>query len=329
MLMDRDGVAVSHGDLFFLIPEQMRSRLLRSGTLRPRRLRAVGLRRGTAVKSTYTPSLCFPRGRLIMARRKKGKPVHGWLVLDKPVGMTSTQAVGAVRRLFDARRPATPARSIRWRPACCRSRSARRPRPCRIAVDGAKAYRFTVRWGVETDTDDAEGADRRTSERRPSARARSRRCCRTSPARSCRRRRRSPPSRSTANRAYDLARAGEVVELEARPVAIDGCGWSTCRTPTRPSSRPNAARAPTCARSPATWAARSAASATSSPCAARASPLRRGRCRVALQRCEAAAEAGEDALHGCCCRSRRRSRPRRRSASARAMPRACCAGRPC
>jgi tRNA pseudouridine55 synthase len=39
-----------------------------------------------------------------MARRKKGRSVHGWLVLDKPVGMTSTQAVGAVRRAFDARK---------------------------------------------------------------------------------------------------------------------------------------------------------------------------------------------------------------------------------
>ena len=37
-----------------------------------------------------------------MTRRKKGKPVHGWLVLDKPAGMTSTQAVGAVRRAFGA-----------------------------------------------------------------------------------------------------------------------------------------------------------------------------------------------------------------------------------
>ncbi len=39
-----------------------------------------------------------------MARSKKGSAVHGWVVLDKPVGMTSTQAVGAVRRLFDAQK---------------------------------------------------------------------------------------------------------------------------------------------------------------------------------------------------------------------------------
>ena len=63
------------------------------------------------------------------------------------------------------RRPGTPARSIRWRPACCRSRSARRPRPCPTPWTAQKHYRFTVRWGAETDTDDAEG-ERRRDERR-------------------------------------------------------------------------------------------------------------------------------------------------------------------
>ena len=67
-----------------------------------------------------------------MARRKKGNPVHGWLVLDKPLDMTSTQAVGdRASGCSTRRRRATPARSIRWPPAFCRSRSARRPRPSR------------------------------------------------------------------------------------------------------------------------------------------------------------------------------------------------------
>ena len=81
--------------------------------------------------------------------------------------MTSTQAVGAVRRPSTRTRPATPARSIRWQPAFCRSRSAKRRRPCSFAVDGEKAYRFTVRWGGETDTDDAEGTVTNTSDKRP------------------------------------------------------------------------------------------------------------------------------------------------------------------
>jgi hypothetical protein len=59
------------------------------------------------------------------------RDVSGWIVLDKPVGMTSTHAVARVKRAFQAKKPATPARSIRSPPACCRSRSAKRPRPCR------------------------------------------------------------------------------------------------------------------------------------------------------------------------------------------------------
>ena len=39
-----------------------------------------------------------------MARRRKGNPVHGWVVLDKPFGLTSTQALGRVRRVFSARK---------------------------------------------------------------------------------------------------------------------------------------------------------------------------------------------------------------------------------
>ncbi len=79
-----------------------------------------------------------------MARRRKGLPVHGWLNFDKPQGMTSTQAVTRVRRLYRGREggPCRDARSARHRRAADRA-SARRPRPCRIVVEGAKEYRFT------------------------------------------------------------------------------------------------------------------------------------------------------------------------------------------
>ena len=59
------------------------------------------------------------------------------------------------------------ARSIRSRPACCRSRSARRPRPWPTSWTGQKRYRFTARWGEARTTDDAEGEVVATSERRP------------------------------------------------------------------------------------------------------------------------------------------------------------------
>jgi tRNA pseudouridine55 synthase len=56
--------------------------------------------------------------------RRDKRDVHGWVVLDKPVGMTSTHAVAVLKRLFQAK----PARSIRSPPAGCRSRSGKRPR---------------------------------------------------------------------------------------------------------------------------------------------------------------------------------------------------------
>ena len=199
-----------------------------------------------------------------MARRKKGKAVHGWLVLDKPAGMTSTQAVGAVRRLFDAQKAGHAGTLDPLATGVLPIALGEATKTVPYAVDGAKHYRFTVRWGADTDTDDAEGAGRRDQRRAARARGASRRCCRSFTGEIMQ----TPPAFSAikvdGERAYDLARDGETVELEPRPVHIDALdAASTCRTATRPCSRPAAARAPTCARSPATWAARSAASATS------------------------------------------------------------------
>ena len=59
------------------------------------------------------------------ANKKRAKrDVHGWVVLDKPIGMTSTHAVAVIKRLL-------PARSTRSLPVACRSRLAKRPKPCR------------------------------------------------------------------------------------------------------------------------------------------------------------------------------------------------------
>ena len=88
------------------------------------------------------------------------------------------------------------------------------------AVDGLKAYRFTVRWGTETDTDDAEGRATRTSEIRPT-RAKIEAILPQFHGEILQ----TPPQYSAikidGNRAYDLARGGEVVALEPRPVTID------------------------------------------------------------------------------------------------------------
>jgi tRNA pseudouridine55 synthase len=155
-----------------------------------------------------------------MARRKKGNPVHGWLVLDKPVGMTSTQAVGAVRRAFDAQKAGHAGTLDPLATGILPIALGEATKTVPYAVDGQKEYRFTVRWGIGTDTDDAEGRTVATSDARPERAAIEAllphftgEVLQTPPAFSA--------VKVSGERAYDLARAGEAVELEARPVQID------------------------------------------------------------------------------------------------------------
>ena len=155
-----------------------------------------------------------------MTRRKKGNPVHGWLVLDKPVGMTSTQAVGAVRRLFDARKAGHAGTLDPLATGVLPIALGEATKTVPYAVDGTKHYRFTVRWGAGTDTDDAEGRITATSVLRPSQGS-----IEALLPRFTGEIMQTPPAFSAikvdGNRAYDLARAGEVVELAARSVQID------------------------------------------------------------------------------------------------------------
>src|SRR5215510_9591170 len=102
-----------------------------------------------------------------MARRRKGKAVHGWLVLDKPAGMTSTQAVAAVRRTFDARKAGHAGTLDPLATGILPIALGEATKTVPYAVEGRKEYQFTVRWGVETNTDDAEGSVVSTSELRP------------------------------------------------------------------------------------------------------------------------------------------------------------------
>ncbi len=155
-----------------------------------------------------------------MGRRKKGRAIHGWLVLDKPVGMTSTQAVGAVRRLFDARKAGHAGTLDPLATGLLPIALGEATKTVPYAVDGTKHYRFTVRWGAGTDTDDAEGRITATRELRPAREAVEALLPRFTGSIL-----QTPPAFSAikvdGNRAYDLARAGEVVELEARLVQID------------------------------------------------------------------------------------------------------------
>jgi tRNA pseudouridine55 synthase len=155
-----------------------------------------------------------------MARRKKGKSVHGWLVLDKRTGMTSTQAVGAVRRLFDARKAGHAGTLDPLATGLLPIALGEATKTVPYAVDGTKHYRFTVRWGAATDTDDAEGRITETSTVRPTRDAIEALLPQFTGDIS-----QVPPAYSAikvaGERAYDLAREGETVTLEARTVHVE------------------------------------------------------------------------------------------------------------
>src|SRR5262245_66441745 len=106
-----------------------------------------------------------------MPRRRKGSAVSGWLILDKPQGMTSTQAVTKVRGLFDAAKAGHAGTLDPLATGVLPVALGEATKTVPFVVEGRKAYRFTVRWGIETDTDDAEGRALATSTVRPTAEA--------------------------------------------------------------------------------------------------------------------------------------------------------------
>jgi len=155
-----------------------------------------------------------------MARRKKGQPVNGWLILDKPLGMTSTHALARVKRLFDAQKAGHAGTLDPLATGVLPIAFGEATKTVSFAVDGAKSYAFAVRWGAETTTDDKEGTVAQTSEMRPSEGN-----IRALLPRFIGEIMQTPPAFSAVKidgeRAYDLAREGEEVVLEPRPVTID------------------------------------------------------------------------------------------------------------
>nr|NIQ94697.1 tRNA pseudouridine(55) synthase TruB [Desulfuromonadales bacterium]NIS42733.1 tRNA pseudouridine(55) synthase TruB [Desulfuromonadales bacterium] len=103
-----------------------------------------------------------------MARRRKGRPVHGWIVLDKPVGVTSTEAVARVKRAFNAAKAGHAGTLDPLASGVLPIALGEATKTVPYAVEGTKGYRFTVCWGSETETDDAEGQELETSQNRPS-----------------------------------------------------------------------------------------------------------------------------------------------------------------
>ncbi len=155
-----------------------------------------------------------------MARKRKGDPVHGWILLDKPVGMTSTQAVSRVRRLTNAQKAGHGGTLDPLASGILPIALGEATKTSAYVMDGAKTYEFTVAWGVETDTDDTEGKAIKTSDERPQQDAINALLNEFTGTIS-----QLPPQYSALKvggaRAYDIARSGEVADLVAREVRID------------------------------------------------------------------------------------------------------------
>jgi len=155
-----------------------------------------------------------------MSRRKpKGRDISGWLCLDKAVGQTSTACVASVKRLFDAQKVGHAGTLDPLASGALPIALGEATKTVPFVQDGAKQYRFTIRWGVDTDSDDADGTVTATSDVRPTCAA----IEAALPAFTGEIMQR-PPSFSAikigGERAYDLARGGEMVELAERPVSI-------------------------------------------------------------------------------------------------------------
>ena len=155
-----------------------------------------------------------------MARKKKGRPVHGWLILDKPKGMTSTQAVGKARWLLNAQKAGHAGTLDPLATGLLAIALGEATKAVPYVTDALKAYRFTVRWGEARNTDDAEGEVTASSDARPS-----REDIKAALPAFVGDIEQIPPAFSAVKvdgeRAYALARGGGNVELAARPLYVE------------------------------------------------------------------------------------------------------------
>lgn len=145
--------------------------------------------------------------------------VHGWLVLDKPLGLTSTQALGKVRRILGGKKVGHGGTLDPLATGILPLAFGEATKLIPYVMDNDKGYEFTIRWGEARATDDSEGAVTATSDVRPSQDA----IMAALPAFTGVVQQ-TPPIYSAIKldgaRAYDLARAGEQVELIPRMVDI-------------------------------------------------------------------------------------------------------------
>lgn len=148
------------------------------------------------------------------------RDIHGWINFDKPVGMTSTFAVSVIKRAFRARKAGHAGTLDPLASGILPIALGEATKTVPYIVDGQKSYRFTISWGKETNTDDLEGKIVEQSDARPSQEQVEALLPQFTGTIS-----QIPPRYSAVKingeRAYDLARSGEEVELQPRLVDID------------------------------------------------------------------------------------------------------------
>ncbi|QEO16844.1 tRNA pseudouridine(55) synthase TruB [Acetobacter vaccinii] len=153
-------------------------------------------------------------------RRKRGRPLDGWLIVDKPSGMTSTQVVGYARRVFDAQKVGHGGTLDPLATGLLPLAFGTATKTVPYVMDGTKIYRFTLRLGESRDSDDADGAVTGQSDVRPTdAQLRAALPALTGNIMQV------PPVFSAlkvaGERAYDMARDGRPPELPPRPARVD------------------------------------------------------------------------------------------------------------
>jgi tRNA pseudouridine55 synthase len=156
-----------------------------------------------------------------MPRRKpRGRPLDGWLIVDKPPGLTSTDVVNRVRRTFDAQKAGHGGTLDPLATGVLPVAFGAATKTVPYVLDGTKLYRFILRFGEARDTDDADGRVTATSPVRPT----------DEQIRAALPQFRGdimqiPPTFSAVKvageRAYDMAREGRPPALEPRPARVD------------------------------------------------------------------------------------------------------------
>ncbi|PZO67469.1 MAG: tRNA pseudouridine(55) synthase TruB [Paracoccus denitrificans] len=152
--------------------------------------------------------------------RKKGRDISGWLIVDKPAGVGSTDVVGRVRWALDAKKAGHAGTLDPDATGLLAVALGEATKTVPYLTDALKAYDFRVNWGAETSTDDASGTVLRTSDIRPDADA-----IRAALGQFRGDIMQVPPAVSAVKvdgaRAYDLAREGEEFTLDARPLWVE------------------------------------------------------------------------------------------------------------